>query len=100
SANAFFHLGGEPPQMKVARHGFDPGIGHTDQRLAQVGISKSDGFEHGARRSAVAPVSDSVATMLEVHGERLQQRERFVDKDSGGPLSGRPGKTGNPPSVT
>ena len=29
-ANAFFHFGRQAPQMKVAGHGFDPGVGHAD----------------------------------------------------------------------
>ena len=66
-ANAFFHFGREPPQVKVARHGFDPGVGHADQRLAKIGVGEADGFEHGARRSPVAPVGDSAAAMLKIH---------------------------------
>jgi hypothetical protein len=50
--------------VKVAWHGFDPGIGDTDERLAKVGIGESNGFEHGARWSAVAPIRDSAAAML------------------------------------
>src|SRR5439155_16859488 len=29
-ADAFFDLGRQAPQVKVARHGFDPGVGHAD----------------------------------------------------------------------
>src|SRR5438132_12076125 len=66
-ANAFFHFGGEPSQMKVARHGFDPGVGHADQRLAQVGVGEANSFEHGARRGPVASLGNSAAAMLEIH---------------------------------
>jgi len=63
-ANAFFHFRGKPAQVKVARHGFDPGVGHANQRLAQVGVSETNGFEHGSRRSSVASVGDSAATLF------------------------------------
>ena len=33
-ANSFFHLGGDAPQMKIAGHGFNPGIRHANQGLA------------------------------------------------------------------
>ena len=66
-ANAFLHLGGEPAQVKVAGHGFDPGVGHADEGTAQVLVGESDGFEHGARRSLVAPVGDAATAMFEVH---------------------------------
>ena len=53
--------------MKIARHGFDPGVGHADQGLAKIGVSEADGLEHGTRRSPVAPVGDSAAAMLKIH---------------------------------
>ena len=62
--------------MKVAGHGFDPGIGHADQRTAEIGIGVSDGLKHGARASAVAPLSDSTADVLEIHSQRLQHLRR------------------------
>ena len=70
--NAFFHLGREPPQVKVAGHGFDPGVGYADQRLAEVGVGEANRFKHGARRSPVAPVSNSAAAMFEIHWKRLE----------------------------
>ena len=66
-ANAFFHFGRKPPQVKVAGHGFNPGVGHADQRLAEVGISEANRFEHGTRRSPVASVGYSAATMFKIH---------------------------------
>src|SRR5260370_9730770 len=66
-ADAFSPLGREPPQMKIARHGVDPRIGYADQRLTEVGVGKANGFKHGTRRGAVAPVSNPTAAMLEVH---------------------------------
>ena len=68
--DAFLHLGRQAAQVKVARHGFDPGIGDADERLAQIVVRKADRLEHGARRSAVAPVGDTVAAMLEIHRGR------------------------------
>jgi len=50
-ANAFLHFGGETPEVKVAGHGFDPGIGDADERFAQIVVGETDGFEHGTRRS-------------------------------------------------
>src|SRR5262249_18686500 len=41
----------QPPQMKVARHDFDPGIGDTNDRARKILIGKSDGFQHCACRS-------------------------------------------------
>jgi len=34
-ANAFLHFGGEPPQVKVTRHGFNPGIGHAESAACE-----------------------------------------------------------------
>ena len=56
--------------MKIAGHGFDPGIGHADQGLAEIVIGETDCFEHGARRSPVAPVGNTAAAMLEIHRQR------------------------------
>src|SRR5271166_5213123 len=59
--------------MKIARHGFNPSIGHADQRTLEIVVSKSDRLEHGARAGAIAPIGDSTANVLEVHGQRLQE---------------------------
>ena len=53
-----FTLADKPPQVKVARHGLDPGVGDADERLCQIVVGKADGFEHGAGRSPVAPISN------------------------------------------
>src|SRR5260370_42515310 len=66
-ANSFLHLGREPPQMKIARHRLNPRIGYADQRLTEVRVGKANGFKHGTRRGAVAPLSNFTAAMLEVH---------------------------------
>jgi hypothetical protein len=55
--------------MKVARHGFDPRIGHADQWLIQIGIREPNSFKHRARPSPVAPISNSAANMLEIHSD-------------------------------
>ena len=59
-----FTLAAEPAQVKVAGHGFDPGVGHADERLGQIGVGETNGFEHGARRSPVAPVGDTATAMF------------------------------------
>src|SRR6202034_2625249 len=69
--------------MKVARHGFDPGIGHPDQRTAEIGIGKSNGLEHGARPGPVASLGDSAADVLEIHSERLQDTQHGCETASG-----------------
>jgi hypothetical protein len=57
--------------MEVAGHGFDPRIGHPDQRFAQILIGKANGFEHGARRCTITPFRDAATAMLEIHSGRL-----------------------------
>ncbi len=37
-------------------------------RTAEVLVGESDGFEHGAGRSLVAPVGDATTAVFEVHG--------------------------------
>ncbi len=69
-ANAFFHLRREAAQVEVAGHGFDPGVGHSDDGAAEVGVGESDGFEHGAGRSLIAPVGDAATAVFEVHDFR------------------------------
>jgi hypothetical protein len=66
-ANAFFHLGREAPQVEVAGHGFDPGIGHADQRTAEIGIGVSNRFEHRASASAIASFGNSTTDVFEIH---------------------------------
>ena len=75
SANPFLHLGRHPAQVKVAGHGFNPGIGNADQWLGQIAVSKSNGFEHGARRCLVASVGDKSASMFQIHRLRDYARE-------------------------
>ena len=70
-ADAFLHLGREPPQVEVAGHGFDPGVGHADERLAEIAVGESDCLEHSAGRGAVASVRDAVTAVLEVHGRKI-----------------------------
>ena len=42
--------------------------------LREIVVGEADRLEHGARRSAVAPVGDTAAAMLEIHrGRRLRQ---------------------------
>ena len=45
-ANALFHLRRDPPQVEVARHGFNPGVGDSNQRLGEVFARESDCFKH------------------------------------------------------
>ncbi len=36
----------EVPQVEVAGHGLDPGVGDPDDRLGQISIVEADGLEH------------------------------------------------------
>ena len=56
--------------MKIARHGFDPGIRYPNQRLLEVAVSKANRLEHGARWRTVAPVSNATAAVFEVHKQK------------------------------
>ena len=55
--------------MKIARHGFDPGVGYSDDRLTQIAVGESDGLEHGARAGAIASIGDTTAAVFGVHGK-------------------------------
>ena len=60
-ANAFLYLDGQLAQVVVARHGFDPGVGDSDDGLGKVGIGEPDAFQHGARGRAVTALGDGIA---------------------------------------
>src|SRR5689334_7267733 len=69
--------------MKIAGHGFDPGVGHANEGLAEICISEADRFEHSARRGAVTPIGDATTAMFGIHSELVyekiaRQRERRV----------------------
>ena len=64
-AYALLHLDGQLPQVVIAGHGLDPGIGHADDGLGEVLVGEADGFQHGAGWGAVAALGDGVA--LEFH---------------------------------
>ncbi len=65
--NALFHFRRQAAQMKVAGHGFDPGVGHADQRTAEVGVGVSNSLVHRARSGAPGAFSDSTADVFEIH---------------------------------
>ena len=69
-ANPFLHLGREPPQVKVAGHGFDPGVRYSDQRPREVGIREPNRLEHGASARPIAPFSNATTDMFEIHSSR------------------------------
>src|SRR5262249_23934397 len=71
----FFYLGRKTAQVKVAGHGFNPGVGNTDDRLFKIGIGESDRFEHSARRRTVASFRDFTTAMFWVHGVKDYYRE-------------------------
>ena len=73
-ADAFLDLGRQAAQVKVARHGFDPGVGHADERFAEIAVSETDCLEHGARACAVAALSNCAAAVFEIHGVRDYDR--------------------------
>jgi hypothetical protein len=60
--------------MKVARHGFDPGVGDADKGTTEIAVGEPDRLEHSARTGSVAPFGDTTTTMFEIHGERLHHR--------------------------
>jgi hypothetical protein len=60
-ADAFLYLDGQLAQVVVARHGFDPGVGDSDDGLGEVCIGEPDAFQHGARGRAVTALGDCVA---------------------------------------
>jgi hypothetical protein len=53
--------------MEVARHGFDPGVGHTNDRFPEITIGEADGLEHSPGSRLIAPVRDTATAMFEVH---------------------------------
>ena len=71
--------------MKVAGHGFDPCIGHTNERLPEIFVAEADGLKHGARAGAVATVSDEMTAVFWIHKSKSlrqswrkrKQRELF-----------------------
>jgi len=70
-ADAGLDVRSQLAQVVVARHGFDPGVGHADQRSAQIGVGESDCLEHSARRGAIASVGDAVTAVFEVHERKI-----------------------------
>src|SRR5439155_11681337 len=74
-ADAFFHLGRQSAQMKIARHGFDPGVSNADDWLPEITIGEPDGLKHGAGAGTVTSVSDATAAVFRIHGRRLCQKE-------------------------
>ena len=71
--HALLDLVGQPALIEVARHGLNPGVCHTDQRLGQIVIRKADSLEHGARPGAVAALGNDVAGVfgIECHSSLL-----------------------------
>jgi hypothetical protein len=53
--------------MKIAGHGFDPGVGHANQRLPQILVREANGFEHGAGGRAVATLRNQTAAVFGIH---------------------------------
>src|SRR6476660_5930389 len=64
--------------MKVARHGFDPRVGDTDQRAAEISICETNSLKHRPSTRAGAPFRNSTTDMFQIHvispAERLQDR--------------------------
>src|SRR5207245_10038105 len=71
SADAFFHLGRQSAQMKIARHGFNPGVSNADDWLPEITIGEPDGLKHGAGSGTVTSVSDATAAVFRIHGRRI-----------------------------
>src|SRR6185295_960204 len=77
-ANSSLHMRRELAQVVVARHGFDPRIGHPDDRLFQVLISEADGLKHGSRRRAVASLGNRVALKFHGNFHRTSSYEKYI----------------------
>src|SRR5207244_11918476 len=60
-AHAFLHLRCQAPEMEVARHRLNPGVGDADDGPGQVVVRKADGLEHGARARARRSFEDRAA---------------------------------------
>src|SRR5215217_7620078 len=57
-----FHALRQAPQMVIAGHDFDPGIGYSDQGFGQIFIGESNRLEHGARRRS-ARANQQIVTL-------------------------------------
>ena len=75
-AHAFLHLGGEAPQVEVARADLGPRVGDADQRLVQVGVGEADRLQHGARRGAARPFGQGMALVLGIQGHETPPATR------------------------
>src|SRR6185503_19106139 len=67
-AHAFLHLGGEAPQVEVARPDLGPGVGDADERLVEIGVREADRLQHRARRRAARALGEGVALVLGIQG--------------------------------
>src|SRR5205823_566469 len=65
-ANAVLDLRRECPQMEVARHRLDPGVGNGDDRLAQRLLVEPDALQVRACRRALRTLSQRAAAVLEI----------------------------------
>ena len=66
-ADAFGDLDRQVAQLEVARHGADPGVGDADDRLFQIFVGESDGFQLRAGRRAVPSLGDRIASKWHVN---------------------------------
>src|SRR6185436_7470539 len=55
------HLLGQGAMVPVAGRDLDPAMGHTHERLGQIGVGEADGLEIGARGRAVGTVDEGTA---------------------------------------
>jgi hypothetical protein len=70
---------GEIAQMYRARHRIGPGVGDPNERLAQIAIGETRGFEHGARCGTVRALSEipaSHAVSFSIRGISFRARRR------------------------
>ena len=75
-ADPLLDLGAERPEVEVAWHRLDPGVGDADQRLAQRLIVVADALQLGAGGGALGALGERAALVLEVHGARNVSRWR------------------------
>ena len=78
--DALLDLHGQVPQVEVARHRLDPGVGDADDRLGQIFVAEADRFEHRAGRRPVPSVGDGCACVFEWirHGLARRSEKRSV----------------------
>src|SRR6185369_5257694 len=64
--NAFLKFVGEAAQVKIAGANFRPCVGNTNQRLGEISIRQTDGFEHGTGSGTVIASDQCTAASIQL----------------------------------